>query len=59
MVSNNKELKVEFKSLHNPNKVFKTLYVGKEDKINFKNSPILQEGSAYSFGGKREMEKNL
>lgn len=57
VVSNNKEMVVEIKSLKKPYQLIKKLQVNKDDDIPFKNSAILQEGSAYSFGATRKMEK--
>jgi hypothetical protein len=57
VLSNSKELIVEIKSLANPENQFKELRVTKDENISFKNSSILQEGSMYSYGSTREMEK--
>lgn len=57
VASNNKEMVVEIKSLEKPYQVIKKLQVNKDEDIPFRNSPILQEGSAYSFGATRKMEK--
>ncbi len=57
VISNNKELIVDIKSLNNPNNTLKSYRVNRDDKINFKNTEILQEGSMYSFGNTRKMEK--
>lgn len=57
IMSNNKELIIDIKRLNSPEIPIKTLRVEKKEDIPFKNSPILQEGSTYSFGNTREMEK--
>lgn len=57
VVSNNKEMVIEIKSLEKPYQLIKKLQVNKDDDIPFRNSAILQEGSMYSFGSTREMEK--
>ncbi|MFD0931789.1 hypothetical protein ACFQ0R_04165 [Psychroflexus salinarum] len=57
VMSNNKELIVDIKSIEQPEDLIKTLRVGKKEEIEFKNSQILQEGSMYSFGSTRKMEK--
>lgn len=57
VVSSNKELLIDIKELNNPSNLIKSIRVDKDADIDFKNSPILQEGSSYSFGGTRKMEK--
>jgi len=57
IVSSSKELKVEIKSLSKPKSIIKKFHVTRDDEINFKNSPILQEGSTFGFGDTRKMEK--
>ncbi|MBZ9652789.1 hypothetical protein [Psychroflexus montanilacus] len=57
VMSNNRELIVDFKSVENPELLYKTLRVDKKEEIEFKNTPILQEGATYSFGGTRKLEK--
>jgi len=57
IISNSDFMKIEIKALDNPENIIKTLEVNKDDEIDFKNTPILQEGSTYSFGSTREMEK--
>ena len=56
VVSNNSYLAFEIKNL-NSNDIIKSVSIKKDDSIDFKNGPILQEGSVYSFGNIRTMEK--
>jgi len=55
--SNNQILKLDIKPLNNLNTNIKSLSILKQDTIQFKNSAILQEGSVYSFGETRKIEK--
>lgn len=56
IVSNNKMMNIEIKDL-NTLEIIKQYTVEKDDPIDFRNSDILQEGSMYSFGATRKMEK--
>lgn len=56
IVSNSSMMHIEIKNLSTFNLV-QEFKLEKDDPINFKNSPILQEGSVYSFGATRKMEK--
>ncbi|WP_400076035.1 hypothetical protein [Winogradskyella sp. R77965] len=56
VVSNSSQLAFVIKNLSDE-KIIKSISVSKKDTIDFKNGPILQEGSAYSFGSTRKIEK--
>lgn len=56
IVSSSKELKLNFRDIEDMESL-KTYNLLKDDEITFKNSPILQEGSVYSFGATRKFEK--
>lgn len=56
IASNNSHLFFEIKDFKSK-AVLKSISVTKKDSINFKNGPILQEGSSYSFGKTRKLEK--
>ena len=56
VVSNSSNLAIDIKNISDE-KIIKSFLVSKKDTINFKNGPILQEGSVYSFGSTRKIEK--
>tara|TARA_Y100000815_G_C13309871_1_gene488031 strand:- start:249 stop:1658 length:1410 start_codon:yes stop_codon:yes gene_type:complete len=56
ITSNNSYLNFEIKDFKSKN-VIKSFSITKDETIDFKNGPILQEGSVYSFGNTRELEK--
>lgn len=56
IVSDNSEMILQFKDIETF-KVIKEYSIDKTDEITFRNTPILQEGATYSFGGTRKMEK--
>lgn len=56
IISNNKEMHLVFKNFNSLN-IINEYALKKDDVIDFKNGPILQEGSVYSFGTTRKLEK--
>ncbi|RMB59120.1 hypothetical protein EAX61_08645 [Dokdonia sinensis] len=56
LVSNSSMMHLVIKNLETLEEV-QHFKLEKDDPITFKNSPILQEGSVYSFGATRKMEK--
>lgn len=56
IVSSTQELKINFRDIEDMESL-KTYDLRKDDEITFKNSSILQEGSVYSFGATRKLEK--
>lgn len=56
IMSNNKEMHLVFKDFESLN-VINKYSLNKDEEIDFKNGPILQKGSVYSFGATRKLEK--
>lgn len=57
IVSNSKNMNLVFKDLETQ-EVINEYNLSKDEEIAFKNGPILQEGSVYSFGSTRKFEKS-
>lgn len=57
LVSNSKNMNLVFKDLETK-EVLNEYKLSKDEEFTFKNGPILQEGSMYSFGSTRTFEKS-
>ena len=58
VVANSNELYFEVKN-RNSNEVLKNIFLTKDEEINFKNTPIIQDKEGDWFAPHRELEKNV